>query len=254
VAGGHTLNIKQGSGPRNPRHPLRIRPGQRFFPLSGSQRQRITVKRLDGEWVRVEREDGAERRVSLDRLLASDGEGNGVNFRFHGWKSLPRGYRTGFTVLGIFEEEGRCVIELPEWDPGIGLDVSLTTLPELMQTVGAGGSCRADLSSSSEAGLGLHGFSATMPRELSRPAVGPHPEVLAEGQEYRRRADGKRFRMLEVEPGASTVPAWAGGRVVRLDPARVLATRSDGEGLHYVYLRGGLTATRRRRGSRRPRG
>lgn len=253
MAGGHTLNIKQGPGPRNSRHPSRVRPGQRFFPLVGSRRLRFTVKRVDGEWVRVDREDGSKGRVSLDRLLATDSEGNGANYRFHGWRRLPRGYRTEFEVLRIAEEAARCAIALPEWDLDAEVELSLATLPEELRVPGARGTCRADLTAVSEAGLALHGFSASKARGLSRTAAGEHPEVLAAGQEYRRCGDGKKFRLIEVEPGARTVSAWSGRRRVRLDATRLGAVGPDGGGLHYVYLGGGVSATRRRRsdGARR---
>jgi hypothetical protein len=247
VAGGHTLNIKQGPGPRNARHPSRIRPGQRFFPLAGDKRRRFTVKRVDGEWALVDREDGRKGRISIDRLLASDAEGNGLDYRFHGWKRLPRGYRTEFHVLDISEAEGRCAIALPEWDPAAEVELSLASLPEAFRARGAVGSCRADLTAVSAAGLQLHDFSAAKAKGVSRIADGPHPGLLADGQEYRRRDDGKKFRVLEVDPGAATVRAWSGGRVVQLQAARLLARRADGEGVHYSYLGGGLSAARRRR-------
>ena len=72
MAGGRSLNLKQGPGPRDPRHPLRIRPGQMFFPRRGRRRMRLTIKRIDGEWVRGIREDGSEVNLALDRLLARD--------------------------------------------------------------------------------------------------------------------------------------------------------------------------------------
>jgi hypothetical protein len=247
VAGGHTLNIKQGPGPRNRRHPSRIRAGQLFFPRSGDQRLRFTVKAVDGEWARVEREDRSKGRVSVDRLLAVDDEGNGIDYRFHGWRRLPRGYRTELEVLRIVEQSGRGVIALPEWDPSAEIEVSLASLPEALRAQGAQGSCRADLTAVSEAGLGLHGFSVAKAKGLSRAAEGPHPELLAGGQKYRRRDDAKKFRLLEVNPDAATVSAWSGRRVVHIEAARLLAKRPDGEGLHYLYLGGGRTATRRRR-------
>jgi len=251
VAGGHTLNIKQGPGPRDGRHPSRIRAGQLFFPLVGTQRLRLTVKRLDGEWALVEREDGSKGRVSIDRLLASDGEGNGVDYRFHGWRRLPRGYRTELEVLSISEETGRCAIVLPEWDSAAEVELLAHSLPEALRGQGALGSCRADLTAASAAGLQLHDFSTAKPKGLSRAANGPHPELLAPGQEFRRRGDAKKFRLLDVDPEAAMVPAWSGRRVVRLQATRLLARRSDGEGLHYLYLGGGRTATRHRRAVRR---
>jgi hypothetical protein len=251
MAGGHTLNIKQGPGPRNACHPSRIRPGQRFFPVAGDRRRRFTVKRVDGEWALVDLEDGRKGRISIDRLLACDADGNGLDYRFHGWKRLPRGYRTEFQVLRISEVEGLCGIALPEWDPAAEVELSLVSLPEAFRTRGAVGSCRADLTAVSAAGLELHDFSAAKAKGVSRIADGPHPDLLAEGQEYRRRADGKKFRVLEADPGTATVRAWSGGRVVHLQAARLLAKGTDRDGLHYSYLGGGLSATRRRRAKKK---
>jgi len=113
VAGGHSLNLKQGPGPRTKVHPTRIRTGQLFFPRRGAQRLRLTVKSVEGEWVRVLCEDGSERTVALDQLLARDEAGDGVHYRFHGWRRLPRGYRTEMAVVSVSERDGRCVLVLP---------------------------------------------------------------------------------------------------------------------------------------------
>lgn len=248
MAGGHALNIKQGPGPRNPRHPSRIRPGQRFFPRAGSRRLRFTVKGVQGEWALIEREDGTKGRVSIDRLLRSDAGGDGVDYRFHGWRRLPRGYRTEFEVLRIDDGAGgQCFITLPEWDPGAEVGLSLAVLPEALRAPGGRGSCRADLTAVSAAALSLHSFSAAKPKGLSRAPLPAYPENLAAGQEYRRLGDGQKFRLLELDPGASSVAAWSGRRVVRLDAARLLAVGPDGSGLHYSYIGGGVAATRRRR-------
>ncbi len=255
MAGGHSLNIKQGPGPRTPSHPARIRAGQLFFPRKGAQRLRLAVKRVDGEWVRVIREDGSEGNVALDQLLARDEAGDGINYRFHGWKRLARGYRTEMIVASVSEVGVRCMLVLPEWDPSTEIEELLSTLPAELRRSGATGSCRADLTSQSVAALDIHSCSTAKVKGLSRTGGGPYPDILAEGQEYRRRSDRKKFRLLDVDPDSPTVPAWSGTRVVRLDISRVLATHSDGMGMHYEYVGGGVTATRRRRSqrSRRPR-
>jgi hypothetical protein len=250
VAGGHSLNIEQGPGPRNPGHPARIRAGQQFFPRRGTRRRRLTVKRLEGEWARVLREDGSEANVALDQLLASDEAGNGVHYRFHGWKRLPRGYRTELLVLSVSEEAGRCSLLLPEWDPSTEIEEALSLLPGELRKADAKGSCRADLTAQSVAALDIHACSGSKVRGLSRTATGPHPELLAEGQEYRRRTDGKKFRLLSLEAGSPTILAWNGTRAVRLDADRLLALLPGGEGSNYIYLGGGITATRRRRAGR----
>jgi hypothetical protein len=247
VAGGHTLNIKQGPGPRNPRHPTRIRRGQMFFPCKGRSRQRLTVKRLEGEWVRVLCEDGSEKRVALDNLLATDGAGEGIHYRFHGWRPLRRGYRTALTVTGVSVDDGRCGLLLPEWDPDAEIEAALGVLPEQMRSEGATGSCMANLASPSAAGLGIHSCRPVGVREHSRETHRPHPELLAEGQRYRRLGDGARFRLVGVDPNSSTVRAWSGRRVVRLGRERLLAARPNGRGRYYEYLGGGVAAARRER-------
>ena len=249
MAGGHTLNIKQGPGPRNPRHPARIRPGQMFFPREGRQKLRVTVKRLDGEWVRVIREDGTESSLALDRLLACDEEGNGRHYRFHGWRFRPRGYRTELRVIGVLTEPGRCVLRLPEWDPDTEVDEALTVLPEELGVPGAVGSCMANLASSSVAGLGIHSCRKAKIRDVSREASRPHPELLAEGQRFFRRGDGAKLRLLDTE--GPRVSAWNGRRVVRIAKERLLEVRPDGQGRHYEYLDGGVAATRHERAARR---
>jgi hypothetical protein len=250
VAGGHSLNIKQGPGPRTARHPTRIRAGQLFFRRTGAQRLRFMVKRPEGEWVRVVREDGAEGSIALDRLLACDDAGNGIHYRFHGWKRLPRGYRTELLVLEVSAEAGGCVLLLPEWDPATEIEAALSVLPNELQKADAKGSCGADLTAQSVAALGIHACSSSKIRGLSRTATGPHPELLAEGQEYRRRTDDKRFRLLNIETRSPTVSAWNGTRTVRLDVGKLLALLPNGEGSNYIYLGGGLAATRRRRAGR----
>lgn len=250
MAGGHSLNIKQGPGPRTPSHPARIRAGQLFFPRRGAQRLRLAVKRVDGEWVRVIREDGSEGNVALDQLLARDEAGDGINYRFHGWKRLPRGYRTEMIVASVSEVGARCRLVLPEWDPSTEIEELLSVLPAELHRSGATGSCRADLTSQSVAALDIHACSSAKVKGLSRTATGPHPELLAEGQEYRRRSDQKKFRLLDIDPKSPTVPAWNGTRIVRLEAKKLLALRPDGEGLHYLYLSGGVVALRRRRAGR----
>ena len=247
MAGGHTLRLKQGPGPRDARHPTRIRAGQIFFPLLGGNRRPMTVRSVEGEWVRVALGDRSERRLALDRLLAADEEGHGVHYRFQGWKGLPRGYRTAIVVVAVDAEAGRCRLALPEWDPGTEVEELLSALPPTMRAPGATGSCMANLASPSAAGLGIHSCRSGRPRGLSRAPLDPYPEILAAGQEFRRLTDGTRLRILEVDPASPVVRAWNGRRRVRLDRARLLARRQDGTGRHYLFLGGGAREARRLR-------
>jgi hypothetical protein len=219
-----------------------------FFPRKGRLRLRLTVKRLDGEWIRVIREDGTEASLALDQLLACDEEGSGRHYRFHGWRFRPRGYRTDLLVVRISPELGRCVLKLPEWDPDTEVEEAAVVLPGELRVAGIAGSCMANLASPSVAGLGIHSCRRSKVRDASRVASGPHPELLAEGQRYRRRSDGAIFRLLGSE--GPSVPAWSGRRVVRLTKSRLLEVRADGHGRQYEYLDGGVAAARRKRGAR----
>lgn len=243
MAGGHTLNLKQGPGPRSRRHPERIRPGQLFFPLAGARRVRLEVTALDGEWVRVKREDGSQARVALDNLLELGADRRGARYRFHGWRPRPRGYRTELRVLRVSTASGRCVVMLDEWDPRTEIELDLRELPEAMRVPGSTGSCMANLSSTSTAGLAIHNCRRKPVRDASRTASASHPESLLGGQRFRRRSDGASFRILECSAGR--VRAWNGRRVVSLSFERLLAVRRDGQGRDYEFLGGGVRARRR---------
>lgn len=247
MAGGHTLRLKQGPGPRDARHPERIRPGQVFFPRVGRRRRPMTVRSVEGEWVRVTLDDLSERRLALDRLLAVDRAGVGAHYRFQGWKPRARGYRAAISVVAVDAARGRCRLVLPEWDATTEVDDLLSVLPATMREVGATGSCMANLASPSAGGLGIHSCRPTAPRGLSRASLGPHPDDVVEGQEFRRVVDGVRLRVVEVDPSSSGVVAWNGKRRVRLTRARLLVQREDGTGRHYLYLGGGLREARRQR-------
>jgi hypothetical protein len=210
----------------------------------------MTVRSVDGEWVRVTLEDMSERRLALDRLLAVDGDGYGIHYRFQGWKPRTRGYRTAMTVVAVDRDVGRCRLVLPEWDAGTEVEELLSALPSKMRALGACGSCMANLASPSVGGLGIHSCLATKPRGLSRASLDPHPSEVAEGQEFRRLRDGIRFRVLVSNPASPEVVGWNGKRRVRLTKARLLAQRDDGTGLHYVYMGGGVRKARRRRQAR----
>ena len=204
---------------------------------------RLTVKRIDGEWVRGIRDDGSEVNLALDRLLARDPAGEGIHYRFLGWRLRPRGYRTELRVLSVSPAAERCSIQLPEWDPETEIELPVASLPEELRRADACGSCMANLASPSVGGLDIHSCRRVKVRDASREARGPHPEVLAEGQVYRRRRDGVELRLLDVD--CPRVSAWNGRRVVRIEAAKLLETRADGGGLHYQYLSGGIARYRR---------
>lgn len=236
----------RAQGARGRVHPSTIRAGQVFFSLDGSRRLRFTVKRVLGEWVRVLREDGRASRISLDRLLARDGD-RGQFYSFQGWRSLPRGYRTELLVVTVEAGLRRCLVRLPEWDPDQDILQPLSVLPEDLRVAGAAGSCMANLASGSVPGLEIHSCKKSR-RGLraSRSVLPSHPDVLAKGQRFRRRSDGAAFRLLDGS--GLRVRAWNGKRAVRLDRSRLMETRSDGHGRYYEYIAGGVNEARRARG------
>ena len=197
--------------------------------------------------MRVTLDDLSERRLALDRLLAVDDAGVGAHYRFQGWKPRARGYRTAISVAAVDADRGRCRLVLPEWDATTEVEDLLSVLPLTMRAVGATGSCMANLASPSAGGLSIHSCRATRPRGLSRTSLGPHPDDVAEGQEFRRVVDGVRVRILEVNPSSPGVVAWNGRRRVRLTKAKLLDQMEDGTGRHYLYLGGGLREARRQR-------
>jgi len=207
----------------------------------------MTVRSVEGEWVRVTLDDMSERRLALERLLAVDDAGAGIHYRFQGWKPRARGYRTAISVVAVDADAGRCRLVLPEWDPASEVEELLSAVPSTMRAVSATGSCMANLASPSAAGLDIHSCRATKVRGLSRASLDPHPDDLAEGQEYRRLSDGVRLRILEVDPASPAIAAWNGRRRVRLTRARLLARVEDGTGRYYLYLGGGVREARRRR-------
>jgi hypothetical protein len=199
-----------------------------------------------GEWAQVVREDGSEGRLALDRLLANDGEGNGIHYRFCGWHPRPRGYRAELRVLRLLPATRRCLVSLPEWDPTAEIEQPLAALPEQLRSPGAMGSCLANLASASAAGLNIHSVRVVKLKIGSREGLRSHPEVIAAGQRYRRRSDGATFQLLAETPAGAK--AWSGSRVVLLSGDRLLATRADGSGRYYQYIDGGIREARRRRG------
>jgi hypothetical protein len=214
-----------------------------FTPLAGRHRMLLTVVRVDGEWAQTKRLDGRAVRCSVDRLLEVDGLGAGLHYRFQGWHPLRRGYRTQLEVLGIAGD--RFQVRLSEWQPDLVVDLPAAELPTAMRMPGAKGSCMADLSSSSAAGLNIHSCRRGKLVDGSRQALPRHPDVVAKGQRFRRRRDGVVVRILDGTTGS--VRAWNGYRVVRLARGRLLAATPGGDGLHFEYLGGGEASARSQR-------
>jgi len=240
MGGAETRSREHGSGA----HPRRVREGQRYFPREGVRREPLVVRQVDTESARARTPGGKVRTLAIDRLLATRPNGEGAYYRFLGWQDRPRGYRTPLLVLDVLADE-RCVVSLPEWDPGRPIELPAALFPESMRRAGARGSCRANLGSQSVAGLSIHSAGETPVRGGSREARSPHPAVLAVGQEYRRRSTGSgALRIVAVPPGAPVV-AWNGRRRVRISAERLLECRGDGMGRFYEYVGGGVRETRR---------
>lgn len=150
------------SGARYKAHPRSIKPGQLFWPLEGRRRRLFEVKEVHGPWVRIKREDGTSGRVTLARLLAlGPTDRDGQHYRFHGWRSRRRGYRTALEVLRVDAGANRCVVRLPEWDPDGTVEQPLSALPGPLKYEGALGSCMADLAADTAARLNLHACRAS---------------------------------------------------------------------------------------------
>jgi hypothetical protein len=149
-----------------PPHPLAIRPGQRFWPLSGRRRRPFAVRAVDADGGRAvgRRLDGAGEtvRVTLERLLALDDGGQGAHYRLLGF--LPGRYTTWATVVALDADDA--VLVLPEWHPARPARCPARLLPSDARAVGSWMRCTADLSQPRTARLGLTGL---------RPAEDPGP-------------------------------------------------------------------------------
>jgi hypothetical protein len=96
----------------------------------------------------------------------------------------PRAIAPRFAVP---TEVGAARIGRGRYAADTNVDEGLTVLPEGLRAPGSVGSCMANFASSSAAGLGIHSCRKSKVRDASREASGPHPELLAEGQCFRKR-------------------------------------------------------------------
>ncbi len=100
-------------------HPSPIRAGQRFWPRSrrpGRRRCLLEVCSVSAGSVVVCRLNHARERstIATSRLEAAGPDGQGVEFRFLGWR--PRRYMTWAVVRAVASDQSTLV--LPEWHPG----------------------------------------------------------------------------------------------------------------------------------------
>lgn len=173
--------VSDGYGPLP--HPLRLIPGQIFFPRSANGRRRLfSVVRVDAEGVRCQRLDGRRERftVSTERLLDPN------HYIFQGYR--PRQYRTWALVVTVRGDAATVVV--PEWHPERPVTIPARALPP--------NSCRqegwltvtADLSAPHPARLRLiprvacqppptGTLPASRPTKPAPPAAGMHYDIEA---------------------------------------------------------------------------
>jgi hypothetical protein len=144
---------------RNIPHPVAVRPGQRYFPLSTRQRTRVTLRvtRVAGDTCEARREDtdGRTVRIPVERLLATDAHGAARFYRFIGF-APGRRYQTHAWVVAIGAPWAQLIC--PEWHPRLPISIALQALPPRLQVPGAWVSCKADFSADAPARVMPTGF------------------------------------------------------------------------------------------------
>jgi hypothetical protein len=142
-----------------PPHPVRIRPGQKFWSRSSPGRRRlpIVVGAIHRGNVDARRTDRLRERVtvSLPRLSATRPDGQGEHYQFIAW--TPRRYRTWAVVVDV--DGDRLILVLPEWHPARPVRFPTRLLPAGCRH-GAWLAVKADLSATSAARLNLDGLAA----------------------------------------------------------------------------------------------
>jgi hypothetical protein len=173
-----------------PPHPVAVRPGQRYFPRSGSRRRQLQVTKVQAPaGVALARQlDGGRRtvRLTLGRLLAVGDDGQGLHYQFAG--HAQRRYATHALVIKRDASSKMITLALPEWHPGRPVRIAQRLVPPDSQMPGSWLACTADLSQARAAALNLADLTAAsdppewlpaptyaVPDELSppsRPACG----------------------------------------------------------------------------------
>jgi hypothetical protein len=134
-----------GYGP--PPHPGRARPGQRYWSRRGRRRSVLIVTRVERAQALVV--DLARERVpvpvSLSRLLAVRGDGQGRHYQFQGFS--PHRYPT---IAFVWSRVGsEAILCLPEWHPRRPVRVPARLLPDPGRHEGNWLTLTCDLSASS---------------------------------------------------------------------------------------------------------
>ena len=144
--------VKDGGHGRPP-HPLRLVPGQVYWPRqTGSRRHPLIIVRVDGgETVRAKRVDGngAQLTLSTKRLLCRREDGQGRFYSFLKWSS--RRYVTWALVAAL--ADGEAVLVLPEWHPDRAVRLPERFVPVVARGPGKWLTVAADLSQPTAAGL-----------------------------------------------------------------------------------------------------
>lgn len=133
----------QGYG--RPPHPLRVLPGQIWFPArTNGRRRRWEITRVDGQTAHARRQEPPERQqiLSVDRLLAVNPDGSGKHYTFQGYRS--KGYRTWAQLVD--HDDKQAIVILPEWHPARPVRLSVRALPPNVENTGAWMLVSADLS------------------------------------------------------------------------------------------------------------
>jgi hypothetical protein len=139
-----------GAGYGLPPHPLAVRPGQRFWPRSGTSKRELTVRAIKGDRI-VGRHDGATAAVTVarSRLLLARDDGQGRWFQFQGFVS--RRYPTVAHVHAV--DERLATLCVPEWHPRRPVRIFRALLPAHADVPGAWLTLVCDLSAPSAARL-----------------------------------------------------------------------------------------------------
>jgi hypothetical protein len=151
-----------------PPHPIRVVPGQIFFPRHAHGRRRLLeIRSVEDDRARAKRLDGPRETLTVNvaRLLAVRADGQGHYYSFQGWR--PGTYRTWAQV--VMRREDRATLALPEWHPARTVSVPEHVLPLEARDPGDSLWVTADLSASNPARLRL------LAREAITPTGGSGP-------------------------------------------------------------------------------
>lgn len=159
-----------------PPHPIAVRIGQRFFQRARDRatNRRDTFTVIGGgpeRWrLRSDHPDRNEREVPAAQLLATAADGEGLHFRFLGFKR-----RRYATVLHVLDHAGdRALVVLPEWDPGRSFEIDAQRLGGHRGHIGPV-AAEADLGAATPGHLDLAVSAGAIPESVAARCPGPSP-------------------------------------------------------------------------------